>query len=185
MFRILNDFYDTNNNVTVLKASPLDVRVMYGKTWRDMYSVGDVFDKQLEQIYAAMKLSENLESIDMIDLASTAIVFYNKLVMNSYTPENKIKLEWIGKDYSEQQRRWVVDTNWYNLNTYYDEPRYKNPLIIPSTIEELLIKIQWMAFMQLPDMDVENLEAKVVLTWNTFDLWLHSVYEHLDGWYAT
>lgn len=150
---------------------------MYGKYFQDPDYTRDLFQQQLEQSVAAKKLSENLHTIDLIDLIATAIQFYNKLTVISH---EVIKIEYIGKNHSERERRRIVDTNLQNLFDYYKNERYVNNWILPETVEDLLVKITWLSFMQLPTFDAEDpeLRASRFLNWNNFQFWLDSVEEH-------
>ena len=161
----------------ITKASPLDVEVMFGKYFQDPDFEPDLYQKQLEQSVAAKKLSENLHTIDLIDLVATAIQFYNKLTVIS---DEMIKIDYIGKDFSEGERRRIVDTNLQNLLAYYKNERYVNSWILPETVEDLLVKITWLSFMQLPRYDPidPELQASRFLNWKTFQFWSDSVEEH-------
>ncbi len=149
---------------------------MFGKTYGPNLSVNQRFDNQLETTYAAMQLSKELESIDFIDLGSAAIVFYNKLTTDI---NDRIQLQWVGRDHSPQQRQWVIEYNWYMLKNRYNESKYTDPLVIPATVKDALIKIQWLSFKQLPENDNGWIKAKAFLNWDTLQIWLQHVHDSL------
>eukprot|EP01084_Bolivina_argentea_P090814 163552_1 len=161
-----------------VNSSPIDVRIISGKLFHvnNSYTVQQWLDKQIDSTYAAKKLSNELQSIDIIDLTSAAIAFYNKLTIDD---GDKLHLYWIGRDHSEVQRQWIVKHNWYMLNKYYNATKYYNPWIIPVSIKDMLIKIQWLSFMQLPENE-HLMQDKTFLNWNVFRFWLGHIYDVLE-----
>ena len=165
------------------QASPIDVRISWGKTFRETLTAEQRFEKQLERIYGAMQLSQSLQSIDLIDLSAAAIVFYDKLTM---VEADKLKLEFITTDFSEQNRRGLVDHNWIVLHERHNASRLRDPLAMPISVKELLLKIQWLSFKQLPENDVGSgpdqlIKAKDELNWRVFELWMRGLKQLLLG----
>ena len=163
----------------IFKTSPLDARIMYGKTYRSNYSattldktiITELFDKQLEQTEAAEIMSKNLVSIDLGDLAIAAIDFYNKLTVDD---ADKIHLDWTLSDYSEKARRYTVEYNWFQLYQHYKIKKYVSPLYFPETVKDMLIKIQWEMYRQLPE-HYDKSDYQFNLDWNLFNFWLDCI----------
>ena len=155
------------------QASPIDVRVMYGSTYRPAFTNKQRFQKQIEQIKAARILAGNLQSNDIIDLAAAAMSFYNKLTVC----DDGIDLAWIGKDYSELERRKVIRRNWIIMNQVYNETRLWDPNIKPLTIKDLILKIYWLSYLQLQD-GFNDWRSKDFLNWEVIHEWLMYVYHN-------
>ena len=130
-----------------------------------------------------MALSENLESIDLIDLIATAILMYNRLTL---VANDTIDQQWTVGEYSEKARRYTVDYNWYKLQKYYNQTRYRDPTVLPKTIKELLLKFSWLSFNQLPENDGIEIKSKQYLNWYTFRFWLNNVWLHeFPSWWLS
>eukprot|EP01084_Bolivina_argentea_P293754 505297_1 len=158
-------------------ASPIDIRIMYGKTYRKNYTDEQQFEKQIEQLHAAKIIASNLESVDIIDLVACAASFYDKLTINI---QDKINFRFSGINHSETTRRAIVEHNWMLLNEKYDIAEYTNPFIPPQTIKDLIIKIYWLSFFQLPGNQM-GVDVKEYLNWNTVRTWLEQIFMNMVG----
>eukprot|EP01083_Nonionella_stella_P265798 899927_1 len=132
-------------------TTPLDVRIMYGLTRREVYDWDQRLEKQTQQIVAARKLGYELESVDILDLSAAALDLYNKITHSPELEEHTILLWPYAARHDELARRELVEHNYAMLLQYYNNRVYMNPEEYPSTVRQLLIKMHWMALLQLPE----------------------------------
>ena len=133
-------------------VSPIGVRILYRN-----------------QIGAARRLEQEMESIDMLALAAAAVHVYNRLVSIS----DRIHLRASGAGPTEKERRRIVDYNWLMLRTHYNQSKYTNPNDPVESIETLLIRMHWLAFYQVPGNEQGvQLQGRRYLNWKQFRIWL-------------
>ena len=151
-------------------ASPMDVRVVYGAKCtniRDARTRRQLFG--CDEIGAARKLEDEMESVDLLDLAAAALFLYNKLAPD----QCKIKLRSYGAGHDEIRRRKTIEYNWRMLNEVYDKPTFSNLRMPVHDIKTLLVRVHWMSFYQLPENDPDA-QMRDFLTWTQFVVWLKS-----------
>ena len=145
---------------------------MYGGRRRGNSSTLDERMTRQIQIRAARVLSNNLESNDIIDLAAAAASFYDKLTIGE---GDLINMKWIGRNYSESERRRIIEHNYRVLSRRYYAEKYYDPVIPPTTIKDLLIKIYWLSFAQLPE---NNVDVEEYLTWESVCRWMMHIWHN-------
>ena len=134
----------------------MDVRIMYGS--------------RLQQAEAAERLEPGIRSIDILDLTTTALFLWNKLVPNA----QRIHLKAYGESHSEEDRKRLVATNLYILNEKYNGTKYANMAAPVLDIETFIIRIYWLSFLELPENDLYG-DVYEYLNWRQIGLWLKSV----------
>eukprot|EP01084_Bolivina_argentea_P282363 483299_1 len=153
--------------------SPIDFRIMYGKAKMGVYDSRKDLQMQRDSLIAAIKLHDELESNDIIDLAATGAYLYDKLVPRDQH-EDKIGFKFVGKDHDRKSREVIFKHNLNILKQKYNDTKYQDPTIKPKNIKELLIKFRWLSYMQLPDNEQSNI-TKSMLNWDTFVDWLRKI----------
>ena len=124
----------------------------------------------VESVFAGVELLGNLESIDILDLVHTAICFYDKLTQD---PKQLIGLCIYPRTYTQQDRIQAINAKFRLLNTKYKDKKYMDPKFAPLTVKDLLIKIEHLAFYQLPEYTLpEASNSKKYLNWNAFIKWM-------------
>ena len=156
---------------------------MYGARYRHAFSNEEKLDSQLQSIHAARTLMQNLESSDIIDLMSTVAMFHDMMTEDE---EEKLHFQTtpLNCNYSEMERRRVQVHNYNVLHHYYLEPEYQDPDIAPVTIQQLLIKVQWLSFLELPIKDCVEIRQELdfepadYLNWETVKEWMANVWRN-------
>ena len=137
-----------------------------------------------EHVLAAVEqLLNNLESIDIIDLIQSAICFYDTLTID---PNDRIGLCIYSRTHEEKDRIEAVKTKFKILMTDYRTRAYMDPSIAPLTVKQLLIKMEHLAFYQLPEYEAilpESYRSENHLNWKTFFTWMTSV--NANKYYTT
>ena len=123
---------------------------------------------------AALLLQNELESVDILDLASAAVHLYNMLV----SPRHRIKLLSFPAEHTEEERRRVVEKNWRSLNTYYKKASFNDETREVRDVKTMLIRIHWLAFYQIPENRYSHSSSS--LNWQQIRKWL-SLMELEDG----
>ena len=158
----------------ILKVSPIDWRILYGLGTNKNELEIHKRVRSIVQEQAANQLMKNLESNDIIDLCVAAIKYRVKLKDDDMMGFNRLMPY---QEHSESERRRNNVDTLNILKQYYDEPLYNDPCIGPKTVKELLIKVMWLSYYQLPGYR-DDIDAAAYLNWNVFERWLVAVEKH-------
>ena len=129
-----------------------------------------------ERTEAAAKLSENLESIDLYDLIESACMLYNKLTIPGFpTEQSEYRLGVCpeARSYDEFGRRIADRLKTSRLNGFYNLASLRKPDVYPETVTDLLLKVQWLSVLQLPEF--AHLDANSYLKWKVLFKWMEHV----------